>query len=705
MRPSSASGSLSREQDKINKEQNKPTNPYKLPIGIKQNKQNSQKMDWEKLYEESQQLKMIVNQFKDENTKLKTKNINLEKDLVKCSNIIEEMEQTGNVKRFYQTPMQDNQMILNLKTQVKQLNEQLNDSKLELQNIKKASKYTKLSELEIECKQFQDETIRLSQIIEQLITDNIYQKQFENDQNKLKEMLIQREQLIKQMQEQLEYYIDENKVLSEKLEQMVQAYQELDKIYNKYQNEAKNKLKIKDKQIQDLKNDIDRISLNTKSQKQIAIKKANPQKLMDKSLNISTKRDQSFKINNNTNNSNSSNNILSSCINRQIMDLIDEPVKEQELQEIKLEVRLRLSSANIPTVKLDRYLFNQNTSQIDFCSLHDRLTKQPFLLDKPDAMLFARYLIEKHNQQYPYNININLTQQHEFVKSEFINITGYWPIYDKLESKIIEIYLSKLFSNIISLLESKLIGQNFRYLDLFAILDLFLKQQKKLSLKQIEYQYLLLKIIKDCQNIRKLNGSLIFKYLKELCDSIDNDNQNALDELQKYYTGSSKRNSFFFKQLRLKQEQILSLCELDQKVYDPQLEQQIDKSSKTYLQKNGLIRSYSEPNFYELQLHQEDDHDNNQGYQNNQEDEELLYQQAFNKQMKDKQQSQEDYENQNNKFYVDDNDIDDDDYQLEQTSQDQNEEYSESQLKYQIKNKTNKSENYEQDDFENELEN
>ncbi|CAD8044923.1 unnamed protein product [Paramecium primaurelia] len=696
MRPSSASGCQSREQEKSNKEQNKSSNPYKLPIGIKSNKPSgsTQKMDWEKLYEESHQLKLIVNQLRDENIKLKTKNVNLEKDLVKCTNIIEEMEQTGNMKRFYQTPTQDNQMILNLKNQVKQLNEQLNDSKQELQNMKKTSKYTKLTELEIECKQYQDETIRLSQIIEQLITDNIYQKQFENEQNKFKEMLMQREQLIKQMQQELEYYMEENKALSEKLQQMVQAYQELDKIYNKYQNEAKNKLKIKDKQIIDLKNDIDRISLNTKQTKQITIKKPNPQKFMDKSLNSTTKRDQSFKINNNTNNSTNNNNILSQSVNRSVMDLIDEPVKLNDLSEIRLELRLRLSSAQIPIVKLDRHLFNQTSISIDFSSLHDRLSKQPFLLDKPDAMLLARYLIEKHNQQYPYNININLTQQNEIVKSEFINIIGFWPIYDKIESKILEISISKLFVNIISMLEQKLNGQNFKYFDLFSLLDSFLKQQKQQSLQQIEYQYLLLKVIKDCQNIRKLNGSLILKYLKEICDSNDNEDENALEELLKYYRGQQKRNCFFFKQLRLKQEQILYLFEVEQKVYDPQIEQGIDKSSQTYLMKHGLIRSYSEPNFYELQLLQEDE---------DEEDGEQLYQEVFHNQLKGKQ-SQDDDEDED-KYYVEDNDMNDDDYQLDQNSNDQNDDYSESEPKYQIKNKTNKSENYDEDEFENELEN
>lgn len=57
---------------------------------------------------------------------------------------------------------------------------------------------------------------------------------------------------------------------------------------------------------------------------------------MDKSLNSTTKRDQSFKINNNTNNSSNINNILSSSVNRSAMDLIDEPVKLNDLSEISI---------------------------------------------------------------------------------------------------------------------------------------------------------------------------------------------------------------------------------------------------------------------------------------------------------------------------------------------------------------------------------
>ncbi|CAD8135780.1 unnamed protein product [Paramecium pentaurelia] len=646
MKLSSASGCQQREQEKGNKELNKLSNPYKLPIGIKSSKpsDSTQKMEWEKLYEEKY-------------TILRTKNANLEEDLIKCTNIIKEMEQTGNMKRLYQTPTQDNQMILNLKTQVKSLNEQLQDSKQELQNMKRTSKYTKQTELEIECKQFQDETIRLSQITEQLINDNIYQKQFENEQNKLKEILMQREQLIKQMQEELEYYMEENKALSEKLQQMVQAYQELDKVYNKYQNEAKNKLKIKEKQISDLKNDINRISLNTKQSKQITIKKPNPQKIIEKSINNTTKRDQSFKNNNNLINNSNKNNILGQSVNRSMMDLIEQPVEPHELSEIRLELKFQLQ--------------NQIGSTIDFNSLYNRLTKQPFLLDEPNAMLLASYLIEKHNQQYPQNIKINLTQQNEFKNQNLLILLDFGLFMIRLNPKFQKLIFQDL----------KLNDQNFKYLELFILLDQLLKQYQ-LSLKQMEQQYLLLKVIKDCLNIRKINGSLIYKYLKEIQKGGTPMNYN-------HPINTYKNNSYLFstfieigsqsKLINCSQfnYQISTEINLVQIKYQKAYQFINQHPQNHYIKSNNVIKQQiliTKKNRKENQLQQ--------------------YYEVFIKQRQRKKFEEDD---DLDKYYFEENVIKDDDYKQDHNFNDYSEMYSESQYKYQIKNKTNKSDNYEQE--------
>lgn len=52
-------------------------------------------------------MKALVNQLRDENIKLRTKNVGLDRDLHKCGKIIEEAEQTGVMKRYYAKPSTD----------------------------------------------------------------------------------------------------------------------------------------------------------------------------------------------------------------------------------------------------------------------------------------------------------------------------------------------------------------------------------------------------------------------------------------------------------------------------------------------------------------------------------------------------------------------------------------------------------------------
>ena len=51
--------------------------------------------EWERIYEESIQLKEQMNNITSENTRLKTRSTLLEKDLQKAHKIIEEMESVG----------------------------------------------------------------------------------------------------------------------------------------------------------------------------------------------------------------------------------------------------------------------------------------------------------------------------------------------------------------------------------------------------------------------------------------------------------------------------------------------------------------------------------------------------------------------------------------------------------------------------------
>lgn len=65
------------------------------------------------------------------------------------------------MKRFYAKPSTDNQMILSLKSQVKELRGLVDAREHEMLALKKSAKYTKLTEMEVERKMFQDETIRM----------------------------------------------------------------------------------------------------------------------------------------------------------------------------------------------------------------------------------------------------------------------------------------------------------------------------------------------------------------------------------------------------------------------------------------------------------------------------------------------------------------------------------------------------------------
>lgn len=73
------------------------------------------------------------------------------------------------MKRFYAKPSTDNQMILNLKSQVKELRGLVDSREHEMLTLKKSAKYTKLTEMEVERKMFQDETIRMKQFIDELV--------------------------------------------------------------------------------------------------------------------------------------------------------------------------------------------------------------------------------------------------------------------------------------------------------------------------------------------------------------------------------------------------------------------------------------------------------------------------------------------------------------------------------------------------------
>ncbi|OMJ71739.1 hypothetical protein SteCoe_29957 [Stentor coeruleus] len=117
--------------------------------------------DKERLYEENINLKQMYNYINDENIKLKTRILQLEKNADQLK-----QQDPGTSTNSKPTHLLENlkQNIRDLKTEIKEKNKEIDD-------LKRYVKYTKLQELEGECLQYSNECIRLKMIIDELLLD------------------------------------------------------------------------------------------------------------------------------------------------------------------------------------------------------------------------------------------------------------------------------------------------------------------------------------------------------------------------------------------------------------------------------------------------------------------------------------------------------------------------------------------------------
>ncbi|OMJ85089.1 hypothetical protein SteCoe_13676 [Stentor coeruleus] len=117
--------------------------------------------DKERLYEENINLKQMYNYINDENIKLKTRILQLEKNTDQLK-----LQDPSTFTNSKPTHLLESlkQNIRDLKTEIKIKNKEIDD-------LKRYVKYTKLQELEGECLQYNNECIRLKRIIDELLTD------------------------------------------------------------------------------------------------------------------------------------------------------------------------------------------------------------------------------------------------------------------------------------------------------------------------------------------------------------------------------------------------------------------------------------------------------------------------------------------------------------------------------------------------------
>ncbi|CAD8104129.1 unnamed protein product [Paramecium primaurelia] len=653
IRPSSAQQNISHVSDK-NVSFHK--NPYKQPNV--QNVSQYRVKESEKLFEESLQLKLLMNQLKDENIKLKTRNTNLEKDLQKCQKIIEEVETTGNMKRFYAKPSTDNQMILSFKGQIKELRQNLDQREQEILALKKSAKYTKLTEMEIERKMLQDETIRLKQVIDELVQQNLYAQQKEHDLQKLQDMISQRDNLIKQLQQDIEQYETDNKNLQSQLQQLISAYQDLDREYSKLDQTMQNKIKNKDKQLIELKTQLTRLKEQYEKEKKLLQQPKFSPTL--KTHNKVTKRIQSAKL----------------------PEQITKPIQLDDVTHIIQEIKYKLIAMSLHSKQIDNLLFNQSTQKTTIGQLTEKLINDPFFLNKTDANNFARFLIETPQQTYPYNPNLSISQDNGLIRSMFFKSIGFWACYDQVEKRVLESCLQKLFKGSLNQIE-KVMGKN-----VYTKKDFIVQIQKILPKKQIrelEITYLISKIILQSKNLNTLKGEALVNYLREL-NKFDNQEDVRAEELQQYYDNLGQDKGFFFyKQLRSKQEQMIALLETkEDKVEEIDINQINDgtpqKSVQQYIIKGGLVRSHSDPD--PLQLIQiqkdEEEEEEEQNY------EQQMQQDYFNKQKYDKDQYPFNFDEQEDEYENNEQENDNDQPDLNNAQIEEQDQYQEEDDDYNI---------------------
>ncbi|CAD8185243.1 unnamed protein product [Paramecium octaurelia] len=599
IRPSSAQQNVSHMSDK---NASFLKNPYKQANQL--NVSYNRVKESEKLLEDNQQLKVQLNQFKDENIKLRTRNTNLEKDLQKCQKIIEEVEATGNMKRFYAKPSTDNQMILSLKSQVKELRQMLDQREQEMVQLKKSVKFTRLTEMEIERKHFQDETLRMKQIIEELIQQNLYAQQKEKDQQKLQDMVQQRDNLIKQMQQDIEQLEIENKNLLSQQQQLIIGYQDLDQEYIKLDQSMQAKLKSKDKQINELKNNLKRMQDQVDKEKKII----QPTKANHPALQTHNKQQK---------------RIQSAKPSLQIT----KPIQQEEIQDLIQEIKYKLIALQKNSHQIDNLLFSESSQQTTISSLTEKLINDPFYLERMDAQNLARFLIESPQQKYPYTMNMQISQDNGLIRGLFFKTIGYWACYDQVETKVIEASLAKVFFGTYSQFEKQMSRKTFTKTEFINQISKVLQGK---SIRELELTYLISKIIIQSKHLNTLKGDYFIEYLKQL-QQVRAEDDITVEDLQQYYDNKDAEKGFFYyKQQRSKQEQMIALLETkEEKVTDYEaLNDGIpQKSVQQYLIKGGLVRSHSDPDPFQMKMIEQEEEGEEEEHYDGQKQNEEQYEQ------------------------------------------------------------------------------
>ena len=125
-------------------------------------------IDKERLYEETLALKMEANFFKEENTRLRTKMLQMEREIDRKDGFLEDLKSTSK-ERSFSSSYQSSHLIASLKTNIKELRQELRAKEEESLKAKRDIRASRMSELEVELQAYIDECTRLRHHLEEVM--------------------------------------------------------------------------------------------------------------------------------------------------------------------------------------------------------------------------------------------------------------------------------------------------------------------------------------------------------------------------------------------------------------------------------------------------------------------------------------------------------------------------------------------------------
>ncbi|EAR97360.2 hypothetical protein TTHERM_00338410 (macronuclear) [Tetrahymena thermophila SB210] len=233
----------------------------------------------EVLYEGTLIVKEKCNKLENENTKLKTQIIQLQKQNNKQQKLLYEIEQSQNSGQttLLSQPAADNLLIMTLKKEQKILKDEINQKEAEIQSLKRSVRQTRIEELEIQLKCYIEETLRLKAKI-----DLMQREKQRSDQHH--ETSYQKEGKVFLLNQIVDKLKQENYELAAQLIQSQQRCQELE-----VRDEIDEKIYKRSSQIQKLQQQI-------QIQETLITEQQNKTKILEEELSKAKLQIQHYKI-------------------------------------------------------------------------------------------------------------------------------------------------------------------------------------------------------------------------------------------------------------------------------------------------------------------------------------------------------------------------------------------------------------------------